>query len=694
MPPEENATTSTTGAGPLARRLHAARAQALVGRRRECEVFRRALDDPGAVALLWVHGPGGIGKSTLTRLWAQEARAAGRTVVELDGHFIGPSPQDFEDAAAALLQQPGAVLVVDTFEQCRWLEPWLRERFLPRSAPGALVVVSGRTAPEVEWSVDAGWATAMEVLELAALNVEESAALLAARGVRAEDVASRLAFAGGNPLVLSLTAAVPRGSGAEEQDWAPQAEVLAVLMTRLIGEVPSARHRRALEVAAQAWTTTEELLHAALTDEDVPALFQWLRELPFMESAPQGLFPHDAAREVLVADLRWRAPQAFEAVRESLLREHLRQARQAPESAMLEAMGRAIYLYRDVPIVRDMYAWSRQGGVYEDVMRPELLEHVAALAEQVEGAESAALVRFWYARQPAGFHVFRDTRTGDLVAFSAHLTLPAPPDPEEVAIDPVVAAAWRYSTQTRPARSGEHLAVTRFAVYPAAYEQPSPVLELNHWRGLVEAYRASGRAQGFLVYQDVEAWAARLGSAMADSGERAVVGGRTYGLFVSDWRLEPFEDWFAAVVRQQVPASVAGQGPSVPRQAQGARDVSQLRLEREEFDESVRLALRTWRHPEGFATNRLLDSALCRAGGEDAVVVLRAVVEEAVEGLRRDLAGVKAHAALVATYFSGAPTHEAAARRLGLPFGTYRRHLRFAVAGVCESLWERELQAR
>jgi hypothetical protein len=62
--------------------------------------------------------------------------------------------------------------------------------------------------------------------------------------------------------------------------------------------------------------------------------------------------------------------------------------------------------------------------------------------------------------------------------------------------------------------------------------------------------------------------------------------------------------------------------------------------------------------------------------------------------MRTDLAGVKAHAALAATYFSGAPTQEAAARRLGLPFGTYRRHLRAAVARVSDALWEAEVASR
>ncbi|MGW4946242.1 ATP-binding protein [Actinoplanes sp. NPDC004185] len=678
----------------LARRLEAARARAFVGREHELAAFRAALSGDSPVAVFWVHGPGGIGKSTLTRLWVQAARAAGRSVIEVDGRFVTRDPQEFERTAAAVLEDGSAVLVVDSFEQCQWLEGWLRERFLPRLTDGALVVLSGRGRPEAEWSVDPGWSQLLAVFELAPLTSEQAGALLAARGVGPSDVPAVAGFAGGNPLALSLAAAVMHRPADEDRDWTPTGEVLATLMTRLIGDVPSATHRRALEVAAQAYATTEELLLAALPDEDAGALFGWLRGLPFMESAPQGLFPHDAARETLVADLRWRSPQAYDGIRERLLQVYFRQAREAPDDRMLDAMGRAFYLYRDVPLVGAMYSWSRQGGVHEEDLAPEHLPRVLELCRAAEGEESAALAAYWYAKQPHVFHIFRDVRSGEIVAFSAHLVLSVPADSEDLATDPVVAAAWEYSDATSPARPGEHISITRFAVHPAAYEQPSAVLELNHWRALVEAYRATGRAHDFDVYQDMAAWTERLGTAMADSGRRVRVGGAIYGLFVNDWRQESFEEWFRAVVSGTVPASVGDQGAVASRPAPPPAPAMGAGPDREEFDEYVRLALQTWRHPEGFASNRLLHRPFLTAAGGDPAVVLRAMVQEAVDAMGTDLAGVKAHAALVATYFSGAPTHEAAARRLGLPFGTYRRHLRAAVARVSDVLWEAESASR
>lgn len=40
-------------------------------------------------------------------------------------------------------------------------------------------------------------------------------------------------------------------------------------------------------------------------------IFEWLRELAFIELRSGGLFPHDLAREVLAADLRWRNPDWY-----------------------------------------------------------------------------------------------------------------------------------------------------------------------------------------------------------------------------------------------------------------------------------------------------------------------------------------------------------------------------------------------
>jgi DNA-directed RNA polymerase specialized sigma24 family protein len=104
----------------------------------------------------------------------------------------------------------------------------------------------------------------------------------------------------------------------------------------------------------------------------------------------------------------------------------------------------------------------------------------------------------------------------------------------------------------------------------------------------------------------------------------------------------------------------------------------------------VREALTHWRDAGAFAACALMRARLA-ADFSDPVEELRALLRRAVDDLAHDPRGVRAREALTAGYFSGAPTQEAAARRIGLPFGTYRRHLRQGLDLLCEALWQREL---
>ena len=62
-----------------------------------------------------------------------------------------------------------------------------------------------------------------------------------------------------------------------------------------------------------------------------------------------------------------------------------------------------------------------------------------------------------------------------------------------------------------------------------------------------------------------------------------------------------------------------------------------------------------------------------------------------MEGLRGDPKGEKLYRAVQRTYLQPAPSQEAAAEALGLPFSTYRYHLAGGLARVAEALWQREL---
>ncbi|WKX68586.1 AAA family ATPase [Streptomyces sp. XD-27] len=141
-------------AGRLEARLQAARRRTFVGRKEELAVFEEALGTGARV--LFVHGPGGVGKSALLERFAQRAAEADRNVLMLDGRVLQESPAAFVAEAGAVLADERAVLLIDTFEQVRGLESWLREQFLPVLPTGALVVIAGRIPSDMMWQADPG----------------------------------------------------------------------------------------------------------------------------------------------------------------------------------------------------------------------------------------------------------------------------------------------------------------------------------------------------------------------------------------------------------------------------------------------------------------------------------------------------------------------------------------------------------
>jgi hypothetical protein len=634
--------------GRLGGRLQAARLRAFVGRKEEQAIFDEALCDGG---VLFVHGPGGVGKSALLRCFAQRAVAAGRTVVALDGRAHDPST--FLAETRSVLADDRAVVLID---DVGGLETWLRDRFLPALPVGALVVIAGRLPPDLTWRADPGWADTVRVVRLGELETMDADALLDARGVAGELRDPLLAFAGGHPLALSLGAATT-GRGPR---WAPAQDVVAALLDRIVGTVPSPDHRRALDVCAHTFRCTEDVLRAALPGSDTASLFAWLRRLPFVESGPFGLHPHDVVRGALAADLRWRDPQGCADLR-GRLTDHLTQRiHLADDADVLGAVGSLFHLHRDTSRTAAR-GWRDVDEVYEDVFRPEDAEDLARLAAE-RGATSA--VSHWVLRQPEAFRLYRCTATGELLGACAWLRLESATHE-----DPVAAAAWACARSTAPLRQGEHLAVHRSWVRGGDWGT-SPVLSLIHWR-----------AVGWALRSERLAWSctAVRRDTPSGTGERVREGDVEYLLSPHDWRSVPPRVWLDRLLS-------GGAREAVPVRHEPALAV----LSQEEFTEAVRKALRHLSKHGELAANVLTRSRLL-AGRTDPAHALRALLEDAIRDLGRDPRAGKPHRALDVTYLRGAPTQEAAAERLGLSFSTYRRHLIAGVERVSEALWRREL---
>ena len=209
--------------------------------------------------MLFVHGPGGIGKSTLLDEMRRRAVARGRPVVSLDGRDVAGSIPAVAAAAATLGHDPCPVLLVDSYELLAPLDRWFRRELLPSLPAGAVAVLAGREPPSAEWSADAGWRRLLFACALTALDPAESADLLGRFGAP-ESARAQLAILGrGHPLALVLLAeAAASGRAPGKLDDLP--DLVAALCAVLVRDVPDAAHRIGLATCAHAHRTTEGLL--------------------------------------------------------------------------------------------------------------------------------------------------------------------------------------------------------------------------------------------------------------------------------------------------------------------------------------------------------------------------------------------------------------------------------------------------
>src|SRR5690349_554844 len=246
------------------------RQQGFVGRRAELRAFDAALADAAAPRIFLVHGPGGIGKTTLLLEMRARAEAAGRSVTLLDGNEVDPSPDGFTRAAGAGTD----VLFIDAYDQVAALDDWLRREYVVALPAAAIIVLAGRNRPAAAWRTDPGWRAVSAAQELGPLDPADSAELLARAGVPA-GARDRLADLGrGHPLALALLADVV-GATAPPRTLADVPELITALVESVVREAPSEAHMAGLATCAIAWLTTEDLLRATVGDA-APEVWAWL----------------------------------------------------------------------------------------------------------------------------------------------------------------------------------------------------------------------------------------------------------------------------------------------------------------------------------------------------------------------------------------------------------------------------------
>lgn len=694
----------------LAERLNAERHRRFVGRKHEIEVFQSALAQFAAgieatelsFQVLHISGPGGVGKTSLIGQFIWICQQQNIQYTYIDARNIEPTPESFiialrtlmglssdDSPIQVLVAEPSVhVILLDTYETLAPLDEWLREKFLPQLPENTLIVIAGRHAPTSAWRTDLGWQALIHPLPLRNLSPVESQTYLTRRAVPAIQHQVVLDFTHGHPFALSLVADV--FAQGQEIYFQPESvpDVVKTLLEKFAQDVPTPTHRMALEACALVRVTTEALLALMLDVPDVHELFEWLRGLSLIESGQLGIFPHDLAREVLTADLRWRNPDWYAELHRRARLYYTTRLQQTHGQEQHRVLFDYIFLHRDNPAIRPRFTWQENSSLLTDTLRETDKAVLISMVAEHEGKESAQLAAHWLARQPQGVLIFRDSQqrpAGFVLMVALHQAL------KDLEADPGAVATWNYLQTHAPLRPNEGATLFRFWMAQDTYQAVSPTQSLIFINFVQHHRMTAGLAFTFFTCAEPDFWAAMF--AYADLTRLPEVdfqvGGRRYGVYGHDWRVVSTVAWQELLAQREIAATTAIAPTHVSEPL--------LVLSQPEFVAAVQDALRNFSRTNALQNNPLLRSRLvveritAIANPTQRITILQTLVREVVESLQTSPREAKSYRALYHTYIHPAATQEQAAELLDLPFSTFRRHLKAGVGHVADILWHREI---
>ncbi len=637
----------------------------LVDRARELEAGRRMLDAKAGFSVLFLHGPGGIGKSALCGALTRLASESGRPVLELDARAVPPSPDGLADALEAARGRARPLIVIDSFELIESSGARLRDELIPALPDGSVVVIAGRAPPDRGW-FRGSWSEHVEQIRLGPLPDAPAAELVAARGVEGEAASRVLEWGRGHPLALGLAAEIASQDGGwlPGEEMAPDALVDALV--RRLGEADvGAAHLPALRAAAIARSTTPALLAAALPEHDGGAEWAWLAGRSFAEPVGDGIALHALLRDAVRADLKRRDP-LLEADLKRRIADHVYEA--AESSGELNRVLDLSHLIED-PGLRWGFTWESSARWQLDTPRPGDAEEIdrALAAPSVPpfggGVDTWEITRPFFERMPELGVVVRDAG-GAITGFTFVPTTAV--DDTELEAAPLLGPCLRHARTLEP--RGE--AVIMPYMCDLTGDPASGIIGMLANAALLRSSHSNPRYTYMTIDRGIE-----LGRAFAEAAGAERVPGldTTVGsLRVDAWLIDFGPGGFLANQRDLVYRELNREPP--PRPAERGESVRA---------EEVRDALRHLRSPV-----QLARSPLAAGGGvEERAASVRALLDAAAQrAFGDDPTDELLRDVLKRGYLEPAASHELAANELHLSRTAYFRRLKQAVQRISEYL--------
>lgn len=676
--------------------LAASRRRRTVGRDTELAALRRFLGSDRLV-LAYLHGPGGVGKTTI--LDAVTALATDRPVAWVDCADHEPGAAGFVRAVHAATGLPpggppvgpGGLVVVDRLEAGESIAGWLWREFLPSLPQGVQVVVAGRRLPPESWRADPAFAEHALVLPVRNLAPGPAAELARLRGLTGDAVVERLVRATrGHPLAIVIATddpGTPDGPARADGVLLDHPDAAARLLGRFLDDGVTPPQRAALHVCGHVRRVDRAMLRDVLQipETDADDVLAWLRERPYAESHPDGLALHDVVGDALDRDLRWRDRAEFARLH-TRVRDVLVERMAHAEGAEHDRWARdLLFLHRGNPEARNLFAFDDAPVALARPVRADDPEDLAWAAAAFRGERREDSAAFWLRHRAASGVVFEDAlggRTGACLLVRLDAA-----EPEALRHDGVAGWALRALARIRPPDAGEGVlhqvvAITAGPERAGVVTDQVAALSMRAWRE---------RRLGWVVLSTAEpaawepTWAylgfERLGACTVDGTDRSEDG---IAVWARDFARSPFTEWLAAMAVHELDEH----GTAPPPVA------SPVALSRADFAEALRRLLTDLHDPSRIRANPLVGSRLAHTAddpGADPAVTLAARVRGGVRELRDMPRMGLAAGALDRTFVRPAGSREKAAEVLGTSFSTYRRHLATGIERLEALLWDREL---
>lgn len=667
----------------IAGKQRQARQRLFVGRDREIRQFREVLERADLPRIFFVHGPGGIGKSTVLQSYAHLAASFGASFDPLDARHLPPIPAIVGRTVEVLLSQAAEqsirIIAIDHYERIAALDGWLREQLIPGLPGNTLLILVGRGRPAPAWFADPGLSELLIEQELSSLSSHSAAEYLERREIVPACSARILAFARGYPLALALSSDLALRSPVPAFDPACP-DLICALVEWLLADLDDPQYLLALQACASFRIVNVPLLTAML---ECPAekMFDWLSRQHFIERQAEGLVLHDLVRDVVLRHLRGRdlarhhrfIQRAADYLLDGLVGASWDEAQQAI-AAIIHALRYEPHMQQHFPFDDHCY--------YPDAAQPQEVSSLAAEVERLEGIEASGWFKHWMDRQPEGLIVMRDSERNPVGAilslqFGEAETAAGSPDP-------VVDGYLRYLRKYAPLREHEQGLLMRFMFAHGTHQQRTPV-----WAHVAVVSNTAMFKPGIVFASFVAElshdWSGISENADANflAGTEYTAGKRRFSLIGHDARREPAVAW-----ARNCTARILHRGPDAQLHPPAV-----VILGKEDFATAVLDALKHFSNPRRLRDNALLSSGMlrrhighCHPGVED----LRGLIEQACSELLDDKPGLSMRRVLESACLAGHSKKLSAAGELHTSERTYRRRLRAAERSLVEMLWEYE----